>query len=166
MRSIVRRLSTLGLVFVAGASADAQGQPVPRRPLPPVAQVRPGAALRRERVAERRAATRVATRAAMRAQARTAAAGPGANRIARERMIARRAVARERIRNMTPAQRQQLVAGRQALKVERQRIGEQLRNGSITKEQGRQRMLNWRREHDPNRNLGLRGPRRPGGGEF
>lgn len=163
MHGIVRRLSTMGLVLVAGVSAEAQGQPVPRRPLPPVAQVRPGAALRRERIAERRIDRRVDRRLERRAELR-GIAHPRAVRATRERMIARRAVARERVRTMTPAQRQQLAAAREALRVERQRIGEQLRSGSITREQGRQRMLNWRREHRPN--LGLRSPRRPGEGDF
>jgi len=59
--------------------------------------------------------------------------------------------------------RQRLVATRQAFRAERHRIGNALRNGSITQEQGRQKLQEWRREHRPN--AGLRGPRRPGGGE-
>ena len=82
----------------------------------------------------------------------------------RERVIARRAVVRERINTMTPAQRQQLKVSRQALRAERQRIGNQLRNGSITRKQARQSMRSWRLANRPN--LGLRGPHRPGGGEF
>ena len=157
MRSIVGRLSTVVLFLAVGVSAGAQTQPVPRRPL---VSARPGVAARREQMIERRVAQRIA----MRAEMRTASAGPRANRVARANVAKRRAAVRAQIRAMTPAQRQQLQASRQALRVERQRIGEQLRNGSITQEQGRQRMLNWRREHRPN--LGLRGPRRPGEGEF
>lgn len=114
MRSIVRRLVVLGLLFIAVAPVEAQGRP--------------------------------------------------ARQAARERVMVRRAVVRERIKHMTPAQRQQLNASRQALRVERQRIANQLRSGSITREQGRQGMRSWRLANRPN--LGLRGPRRPGGGEF
>ena len=92
------------------------------------------------------------------------AQGRPARQVARERVMVRRAVVRERIQNMTPVQRQQLKASRQALRVERQRIAKQLRNGSITREQGRQSMRSWRLANRPN--VGLRGPRRPGGGEF
>lgn len=163
MRSIVGRLSTVVLFLAVGVSAGAQTQPVPRRPM---VSARPGVAVRRERMIERRIAQRAAMRVAMRAEMRAGAAGPRANRVVRAKVAKRRAAVRAQTRAMTPAQRQQLQASRQALRVERQRIGEQLRNGSITQEQGRQRMLNWRREHRPNANLGLRGPRRPGEGEF
>lgn len=102
-----------------------------------------------------------ARRAAVRAARQQAAA----KLTVRDRQIARRAVMRERIKNMTPAQRQQLKASRQALKTERQRIGAQVRSGGITQEQGRQKMLDWRRAHRPNKNPGLRGAG-PGEGEF
>jgi len=90
-------------------------------------------------------------------------AGPAFNRRAqRDRMIAQRAVVRERLRNLTPEQRQQLQAGREALRVERQNIGEQLRAGTLTREQAREKLQAWRREHQPN--AALRGSRPPGGG--
>jgi len=146
MRSIVRGFVAVGLFFSVSAPLMAQGQPARR-------------IVREQMIARRAIRERVLARQAVRAQA--------TGRVAvRERaaVATRRAMLRERIRSMTPAQRQQLRATRQALRTERQRIGNQLRNGSITQEQARQSMQSWRREHRPN--LGLRGPRRPDGGEF
>ena len=150
MKFTVRGFMTLGILLTAVASVGAQGRPVIRPPVPPIgAQMRPGAALRRERMMERMREAR--------------AVQPG-GRLIRSRVMARRALLRDRISAMTPAQRQQLRDARQGLRAERQRIGERMRNGSITRDQARQHMHEWRKEHRPN--LGLRGPRRPGGGGF
>ncbi len=148
MGSIVRRFAVLSFLVVAAAPVEAQGRPLP--PLPA-----------HQRVAGRQA-VRQAGRQAVR-QRVIERAVVRENAVARERAAVRHSMMRERIRNMTPAQRQRLVATREAFRAERQRIGNALRNGSITQEQGRQKLQEWRREHRPN--AGLRGPRRPGAGE-
>jgi hypothetical protein len=155
MRFSVRSLSVAGLLMTATIAANAQG--FPRRPLPPVAQGRPGAAIARERMAARR----MAMQERMRAGRAPVAAG---DRRAMRRTLIRRQVMRRQIRAMTPEQRQQFRGSMQAFRTERQRVGGQVRNGSITREQARQQLQAWRQKNAPN--LGLRGPRKPGGGEF
>jgi len=171
MRSTIRGF-LFGLTLTAGLPLASGAQPVlPRRPLPPAAQTRVRAEVRREVRREIRQERRQAMgqRQAFR---RGAAMGQAMGRpgmgmgprqqLMRDRMIARRAVARDRIRSLTPEQRQQLSATRDAFRTERQRVVEQVRTGSITREQARQQLQNWRREHRPN--VGLRGPRPNGDG--
>ena len=175
MRSTIRGF-LFGLTLTAGLPLASGAQPVlPRRPLPPAAQARVRAEVRREVRREIRQERRQAMgqrqafrRGAAMGQARGQAMGrPGMGmgprqQLMRDRMIARRAVARDRIRSLTPEQRQQLSATRDAFRTERQRVVEQVRTGSITREQARQQLQNWRREHRPN--VGLRGPRPNGDG--
>lgn len=171
MRSTIRGF-LFGLTFTTALPLVSGAQPVLlRHPLPSEAQARVRAEVRREVRREIRQERRQATeqRQAFR---RAAAMGqvmgrPGMGmgprqQLMRDRMIARRAVARDRIRSLTPEQRQQLSATRDAFRTERQRVVEQVRTGSITREQARQQLQNWRREHRPN--VGLRGPRPNGDG--
>ena len=181
MRSIYRGLTVAGALGLATISLEGQGGPPARRAVPPdsaAAQVRPGAPMRGQMGPGARgqfgpgvpmrsqmgpgARGQFGPGAMMRGQMGRGA-GPAFNRRAqRDRMIAQRAVVRERLRNLTPEQRQQLQAGREALRVERQNIGEQLRAGTLTREQAREKLQAWRREHQPN--AALRGSRPPGGG--
>ena len=158
MRSVIRTFAIAGLLVSAAAALNAQGVPAQRRQRalgsPPVAQQ-----ARRAMVARRAMAARVG-----RIERRAAAQGGVVNRqMIRDRIVAQRAVVRERIRNLTPEQRQLLQTNRETLRAERTRVGEQLRAGTITREQARTQMQVWRREHRPN--LGLR-PQRGPGGEF
>ena len=163
MRSVISSFAIAGILVSTAAALDAQGLPAQRRQQalrPLVAQqARRAMVARREMVARRAMAAQIGM-----IQRRAAAQGRIVNRPAiRDRIVARRAVLRERIRNLTPEQRQQLQTSREALRTERNRVGEQLRTGTITREQARTQMQAWRREHAPN--LGLR-PRRGPGGEF
>ena len=158
MRSVIRTFAIAGLLVSAAATLNAQGVPAQRRQralgAPPAAQQ-----ARRAMVARRAMAARVG-----RIERRAAAQGRVVNRqMIRDRIVAQRAVVRERIRNLTPEQRQLLQTNRETLRAERTRVGEQLRAGTITREQARTQMQVWRREHRPN--LGLR-PQRGPGGEF
>lgn len=171
MRSTIRGF-LFGLTLTAAVPFVSGAQPVlPRRPLPPAAQARVRAEIRREVRREIRQEQRQAMgrrQAFMRGAAVGQAMGRGGmgmgprQQLMRDRMIARRAVARDRIRSLTPEQRQQLRETRDAFRTERQRVAEQVRTGSITREQARQQLQNWRREHRPN--VGLRGPRPNGDG--
>lgn len=155
MRFIIRGLTVAGALGLAALSLDAQGGPPggppggrqarPARPDSQVRQIGPALEMR-ARMIRRGGAER----------------GVELNRRQiRNRMVAQRAVARERIRNMTPEQRQTLQAGRAAMQAQRQAIGAEVRGGTLTREQARERMEAWRREHRPN--APLRGPKPPGG---
>lgn len=183
MRRTIRGF-LFGLTLTAAVPFASGAQPVlPRRPLPPAAQARVRAEIRREvrreirqeqrqAMGRRQAFMRGAVAGQMmgrpgmgmgRSPAFGRAAGVGPRQqLMRDRMIARRAVVQDRIRSLTPEQRQQLRATRDAFRTERQRVVEQVRTGSITREQARQQLQNWRREHRPN--VGLRGPRPNGDG--
>jgi len=155
MRSVIRSFAIAGILASTAAALDAQGLPAQRRQMglrQPVAQQ-----ARRAMVARRAMAARIGM-----IERRAAAQGRVVNRQAvRDRIVAQRAVMRERIRNLTPEQRQLLQTTREAFRAERVRVGEQLRAGTITREQARTQMQAWRREHAPN--LGLRQRRGPGG---
>ena len=179
MRSIIRGLTVAGALGLATISIEAQGGPPAGRPAPPdtaAGQARPGMPMRGQMQPGGRGQFGPG---AMRGQMQPGGRGqfgPGAfirgqamqrgpafnRRAQRDRMVARRAVARERARNLTPEQRQAMQAGREALRVERQSIGEQLRAGTLTREQARERLQAWRAEHQPS--AALRGSRPPGEG--
>ena len=176
MRTTIRSLTLAAILIgtVAGATTAA-AQPNRRRVIVEHRQVEPlrerqalvreRATLIRERALERSIERRVNARVNDRIDA---AVGPRGNgRVMRERMVqrrvmARRAAMREQVRNMTPEQRTALRANREAFRVQREAIGGQLRAGTITREQARERIRAWREQH-PN---GLRRPPRGPGGEF
>lgn len=164
MRTTFRSLIIVGLVTAASTSLAAQGagrrQVRPLPPLPPMAQVRPGAPIARERILERRALMQERMRTMRGAQAPLTVG----DRRAIRRTLMRRQMVRREIRNMTPEQRTQFRANRQALQTERQRVGADVRAGKITHDQARTQMQAWRQQHLPN-GIGLR-PRRGPGGEF